>query len=148
MTPRETYLEAITEAATPIEIVGHLYRYTLEQVQQSRRHLSDGAIIERSSCICRAIEGLGQLLLALDHENGGDLTVRLEELYHYIRRRLTEGNAEQRDDALAEAEKLLTILQEGWDGIRADTLSQEQYTPTPAALLEEPMEGHHRSWVL
>jgi len=148
MTPADTYLEVIAEAATPVEIVGHVYRYTLDQVRHARRHLAKGAIAERSEAVCRAIDGLGQLLLALDHQHGGDLSTQLEDLYHYIRRRLTEGNTEQRDEPLAEAERLLSILQEGWEGVMADTLRTRQYPTIPDGLPDGPIDSQPRAWVL
>jgi flagellar protein FliS len=98
-------------------------------VQDARRYLAEGKIMERSKAITKASRVLIQLITALDHERGGEISRRLAALYDYMLRRLTEANFRQRDEPLAEVLSLLATLAEGWEGVR----------PAPAP---EPAAGH------
>lgn len=96
-----------------------LFDAAVKSVSEARRHLAEGRIADRSRAVTRTIEILTELSRSLDHQAGGDLSVRLAALYEYIGRRLQEANFEQTDDGLSEAERLLRALHEGWSGALA-----------------------------
>jgi len=98
-------------------------------VQDARRHLADGRILERAKAITKASQVVIQLLTSLDHERGGEISQRLAALYNYMLHRLTEANFQQRDEPLAEVLSLLATLAEGWEGV-GPALKPE---PEPAA---------------
>jgi len=108
------YLEAEVLAASPVKLVEMLYRGALEAVGVARRHLRDGNIRERSRSISKAWGIINELMLSLDHAQGGDISRGLVELYAYMQTRLLEANAQQIDAPLEDVEKLLTILAEAW----------------------------------
>jgi flagellar biosynthetic protein FliS len=83
--------------------------------------------MERSRAITKASQVLIQLITALDHKRGGELSLRLAALYDYMLRRLGEANFRQRDEPLAEVLSLLATLAEGWEGVRSTP------KPEPAA---------------
>lgn len=115
------YLEAEVLGANPLELVNLLYRGAIESVGAARRHLAanamPGAISARSRQITRAWDILQELSGTLDHGPGGELSRNLAELYAYIQLRLLEGNGQQVDAPLAEAEALLTTLADAWKEI-------------------------------
>lgn len=74
--------------------------------------------MERSKAITRSSQVLIQLIAALDHERGGELSRRLAALYDYMLRRLHDANFRQCDEPLAEVLSLLATLAEGWEGVR------------------------------
>jgi flagellar protein FliS len=112
-----------------VELIRLLYQTGVSAVQDARRYLAEGKIMERSKAITKASRVLIQLITALDHERGGEISRRLAALYDYMLRRLTEANFRQRDEPLAEVLSLLATLAEGWEGVRP--------APTP-----EPAAGH------
>lgn len=121
MNANERYLEAKVMSATPVELVRMLYRRAIEAVGAARRRLAEGDIRARSREISRAMEITVELAGALDRKQGGEVAVRLAALYDYIGRRLLEANLRQDDGALAEAERLLVTLEEGWAGLSGAT---------------------------
>ena len=55
-----------------------------------------------------------ELSLSLNHQDGGEISRNLAELYGYVERLLIQANVEQCEPPLAEAERLLSTLLEGW----------------------------------
>jgi flagellar protein FliS len=108
------YLEAEVMGASPVRLVEMLYRAALEAVGAARRHLRDGNIRERSRSITKAWGIINELMLSLDHTQGGQISRGLVELYAYMQGRLLEANGQQIDAPLEDVEKLLTVLAEAW----------------------------------
>jgi flagellar protein FliS len=114
----DAYLESRILSADPVELIRLLYQTAVMAVQDARRHLAEGKILDRSKAVTRASQVLIQLAASLDHERGGEISRRLAALYDYMLRRLTEANFQQRDEPLAEVLSLLATLAEGWEGVR------------------------------
>jgi flagellar protein FliS len=142
---QDAYLESRVLSADPVELIRLLYQTGVSAVQDARRHLAEGRIMERSKAITKASQVLIQLIAALDHQRGGEISRRLAALYDYMLRRLTEANFRQRDEPLAEVLSLLATLAEGWEGVRpapkpepaAANPWNPQVTPEPAATVTE-----------
>jgi flagellar protein FliS len=115
---RDAYLESRILAAEPLELVRLLYHAAIDAVQDARRRLAAGQIVERSRAISKASEIVLELAVSLDYERGGELSQTLGRLYAYIQNRLTESNLQQSDAPLAEVLGLLSTLSEGWNGLR------------------------------
>jgi len=110
----DAYLEAEIFSATPVKLVAILYRAAIDSVGAARLHLKAGAIRERSRQITKASEIIYALMRALDHQQGGEISRSLAELYAYMQTQLVEANTRQIDPPLAEVEKLLSTLLEAW----------------------------------
>jgi flagellar protein FliS len=107
--------------ADPLELVRMTYRGVLEAVGRGRQHLRAGEIAARSRELTRAGELIGELVVAVDLERGGELGERLLQLYEYMQHRLQQANSEQADAPLVEVERLLATLAEAWEGCRPET---------------------------
>jgi flagellar protein FliS len=123
----DRYIETEILSADPVKLVNLLYRGALDSVAAARRHLAGGEILERSRQITRAWEIVQELSETLNHEQGGEVSRNLAELYHYIQVRLLQANAQQADAPLAEAETLLATLAEAWREVPASA------APVPVA---------------
>jgi flagellar protein FliS len=130
MQPQNAYLESQIQTAAPLELVRLLYRAAVDATRSASIHLAAGRIAERSRQISKAFAILTQLAATLDHARGGSLSRNLAELYDYMQRRLLEANQRQKAEPLAEVERLLSTLLEGWDQIRA---GPERFDPQPNA---------------
>jgi len=115
--PHDAYLESRILSADPVELIRLHYQAAIMAVQDARRHLAEGKIRERSAAITKASRVVIELIGALDHERGGELSRRMAALYDYILRQLGEANFRQRDEPLAEVLNLLATLAEGWEGV-------------------------------
>ena len=114
------YFEMEILNADPVQLVTILYRAALVSAGAARKHLEAREIGERSRSIAKTQGILHELMMSLDHERGGQISRSLGALYSYMLERLIEANSQQADAPLAEVEKLLSTLLEGWNGIREE----------------------------
>jgi flagellar protein FliS len=122
----QAYATGGVESASPIELVIMLYRGAMESVQEARRAVAAGNIRQRSSAVSKAIEIMSELAASLNHEQGGQVSRNLVELYDYMIRRLIEANASQKEAPLAEVGRLLSGLLEAWTTIASTERLQTQ----------------------
>lgn len=114
LNPYEQTLEQEVYAADPVRLVLMLLRGVRQAVEEAREALHAGDVRRRSLAVSRAVERIGELGGSLDRERGGEMAVRLAELYDYMIRRLNEGNASQTEAPLEEVSGLLTPLVDAW----------------------------------
>ena len=82
---------------------------------------------------------------ALDHQRGGEISVRLAQLYDYMQRRLIEANFQQSDPPLVEVLGLLSTLSEAWNGVRAESAPPESAASSWGPMVPQdaaPPESH------
>ncbi len=115
--PYEMYMESSVLTATPLELVAMLYRCAIDAISDARRCLLAGDIAGRVQPINRAFDALSELVLSLDHQQGGDIGRNLSDLYGYISHKVILGHTQGSDESLAEAQRLLTTLLEAWDQV-------------------------------
>ena len=53
----------------------------------------------------------------MNHQQGGELSARLSELYGYMASRLLQGHLEQSSEPFDEVEKLMLTLLESWENV-------------------------------
>jgi flagellar protein FliS len=116
-TAYDAYLESRVESAEPVQLIRLLYQGALAAVRDARRHLASGDIASRSREVAKAFAIVTELTASLDRARGGEIALRLAQLYDYIQRRLLDANARQQDEPLAEVLGLLTTLAEAWQGV-------------------------------
>ena len=112
---QDAYLEERVLSADPLELVRLLYQSAIAAIREARRALTNGEIAARSRAISKACGILIELNAALDHSQGGVLSIRLAALYDYMLGRLLDANLQQSDAPLAEVLGLLSTLAEGWE---------------------------------
>ena len=110
----QSYFENEILTADPMKLVQLLYRGALDAIGSARGYLASGDIKARSTALSKAINIISELVHSLDHSRGGELSQNLVRVYDYTQRLLIEGNSQQIDAPLAEAERLLSTLLEAW----------------------------------
>ncbi len=145
----DAYLENRILSADPMELVRLLYQAGMSAVRDARRHLAEGAIMERARSITRAGRILRELETSLDYERGGQISKTLGQLYEYMQRRLVEANFKQSDEPLAEVLGLLTTLLEGWSEVRDEAPAPVQRGAWAQPMLDEAAAGQRsHAWSL
>jgi flagellar protein FliS len=109
-----TYLENRVLGASPLELVTILYEEAAKSVREAAAAIRAGDIRGRSREITRAQLILGELSGSLNLDAGGELAVRLNDLYSYMQRRLAEAHVQQSMVPLEEVGRLLATLTDGW----------------------------------
>ncbi|MCM2317719.1 MAG: flagellar export chaperone FliS [Pseudomonas sp.] len=102
-------------SATPHRLIGMLFDGAQASIRAARLHMQGGDVAEKGKAISRAIDIVNQgLLAALDHERGGELAGRLEQIYDYVVRLLLQANLHNDEQRLDEAARLLEDIGSAW----------------------------------
>ncbi|MNE34521.1 Flagellar protein FliS [compost metagenome] len=108
-------VESSVMSATPHRLIGMLFDGAQASIRAARLHMQGGDVAEKGKAISRAIDIVNQgLLAALDHERGGELAGRLEQIYDYVVRLLLQANLHNDEQRLDEAARLLEDIGSAW----------------------------------
>ncbi|WP_460428101.1 flagellar export chaperone FliS [Azotobacter armeniacus] len=102
-------------SASPHQLIVMLFDGAHAAIRAARLHMQAGNVAERGKAISKAIDIVNKgLLAALDHERGGELAGRLEQLYDYVSRLLLQANLRNDERSLDEASALLEQIGSAW----------------------------------
>jgi flagellar protein FliS len=115
---RQVSVQTSVDQATPHNLVEMLFDGLLVAVGSARAAMQRGDIKSKCMQIIIAVRILEEgLKSALNLEQGGELAANLDRLYGYCVLRLTQANARNDDDALAEVARLIEPLAKSWKQI-------------------------------
>ncbi|MEO8097799.1 MAG: flagellar export chaperone FliS [Acidobacteriota bacterium] len=130
----DRYFEAEVLHADPLKLVALLCRGALDAVASAQVALEAKDIPARSRQILKAWEIVEELRRSLNHEQGGNISRQLADLYAYVGQRLLDANKEQSGQPLTEAAIVLTTLAEAWQEIQQQTQPVlDDYVPLTVA---------------
>lgn len=107
------------EQADPHGLITLLMDGALERIRLAVACVATGNIASRGEAISKAIDIIGGLQQALNHEVQSPVVGRLEALYEYMTRRLLHANLHADADALDEVARLLGQIRDSWVAIPA-----------------------------
>ena len=112
-------ISAQTQAseASPHRLVQMLMEGGLDRIAQAKGSLERKDLAGKGVAIGKAIGIVGGLREGLDRDNMTAELERLDSLYLYMTRRLTDANLKNDIAALDEVTDLLTTVKEGWDAV-------------------------------
>lgn len=120
--PLQSYRETQIRTANQGRLIVMLYDAALRSIQRAVDCLDQGVrgFEAANGSIIRAQDIVGELMVSLDMERGGDIARNLFGLYTFINRQLMDGNIRKERAPLVVAKKLLAELRGAWNAI-ADT---------------------------
>jgi flagellar protein FliS len=129
-------IESGVQAVSPAKLVLMLYDGALAEILEAQRHMAAGNIAEKGRAVSKAISIIDSgLAVTVDTERGGDIAVRLQQLYDYMCRRLALANLKNDPAGLAEVSGLLRDLRGAWSEIAhappKDAVAIEPPPPPP-----------------
>ena len=111
-------VETGVESADPHKLILMLFEGAQEALAKARIHIQNNEISEKGQMISKAIMIIDHGLKAsLDMNTGGDLAIRLQELYDYMMHRLLVANIQNNLEIINEVNKLLSELYGAWKKI-------------------------------
>lgn len=110
-------LRAQTAQASPVQLLLILMDGLIEELYRARAHIAAHRYEQKADSLNRCVDMLNGLSTALDAD-GGDLVVRLGELYDYCVRRLYRAGFELDVGMVDEVVGLLTTLRQGWQHVQ------------------------------
>lgn len=112
-----TFMEANADRLTPYEVIQLLLDGALERLDQAAEQLRQGQEALAGLLMGKAIGIIHGLRDSLNFDQGGEIAVRLDQLYGYLILRLQAAEAETGGAILQESSQLLAELKSGWDAI-------------------------------
>jgi flagellar protein FliS len=112
--PYSAYLEETILNESPVGLIVALYEGAIDACIAARKHLASGDIPARTKAINKIVNIITELTRSLNDEKGGDVSKNLRSLYLYMQGRVLEAHTKKNPAPLAEVEKLLSTMLEGW----------------------------------
>lgn len=100
--------------ATPEKILLMLYDGAINFTRIAREKMEQGNVAEKARFIDKGLAIVSELMNTLNHDVGGDISQRLEQLYIYIIDEYTAANINNSVKSLDNVLKILTALRETW----------------------------------
>lgn len=107
-------LESAVNSASPVQLVVLLYDGAIGALAAAKGQMQQMRFAEKGRLISKAIEIIEGLRMVLDHEKGGVIAKNLNDLYEYMKNRLTVANLKNDPEGPAEVIRLLTELRSAW----------------------------------
>jgi flagellar secretion chaperone FliS len=112
------HIETGVPSATPHALILMLFDGAIEAVGSARLCCEVGQIEDKNRLTSKALRILEEGLRAsLDRKQGGQIAMRLDNLYDYMTRRLLSASLHNSAEEYAEVSRLLAELRSGWAGI-------------------------------
>ncbi len=120
----DAYQSQAVGTAGPLQLVLMLYDRALAAIARSEWALKNkelGSIELAHKELTRAQDIVTELMLSLDHDQGGEISSSLNAIYQFCLDQLTQANLSKDPAALPFVAKSLTDLREAWAHIAAET---------------------------
>ena len=112
--PFNPYQQTQVTTASPEKILIMLYDGAISFSRTALDKLKQGDIAGRGLYIGKALAIVAELMNTLNHEVGGEISQRLEQLYVYLLGEFTRANLQGTAKPLEDAIKVLLILRDAW----------------------------------
>ncbi len=107
-------LVSAVNSASPLQLILLLYDGAIGSLATAKGHMQDMKFAEKGRLISKAIGIIEGLRSVLDFERGGEISKNLNDLYEYMKHRLTIANLKNDPEGPAEVIRLLNDLRTAW----------------------------------
>jgi len=135
------YIEGKILSDHPVEVVHLLYRVAIDNLNIAIACLKTGDNFGRSRAVTKTQRAVHELMFALDPTVPAPFTRNLTELYDYVQREIIAGHTRRSEQSFEYALGVLTTLSEGWSGVRAQVLGDNQAAGAKPQNLREEQSG-------
>jgi flagellar protein FliS len=119
--------QGLVADASPTRLVQIMYEQILSELataqgcmERIHDHLPLADVVAKGKAMGKAIRLINQLNGTLDMERGKEVAANLRALYIYMLARLTQANAGNDPEIVAEISALVRKVKSGWDQIVTD----------------------------
>ena len=112
--PLKQYQQTQVTTATPEKILLMLYDGAINFSRIAMEKAANGDKGERGKYVSKAQAIVAELMNTLDHETGGAIAKRLEQLYLYIINEYVNANVNNSVSSLENTVKILGMLRDTW----------------------------------
>ncbi|MGD0281929.1 MAG: flagellar export chaperone FliS [Dissulfurispiraceae bacterium] len=113
-----SYTQSRVMGGSPVEMIIMLYDGAIEFLNKAAKGITISNLQIKLKYIDRTLAILQELDRSLNFEAGGEVALRLHDLYCYMMTELVMANFKNDSDKLIHICGLLRTLREGWDEIK------------------------------
>lgn len=125
-------LETGVVDASPLKLVIMLYDGAITACIQAQQALAAHDVIKKGESLTKAMSIIDSGLRAsLNKRSGGEIAVKLDELYQYMTRTLMEANLRQNAEKVNEIQQLLMELKQAWEALEKNALTKATQNVVP-----------------
>lgn len=117
--PAAAYQRDEILTSSPVRLVCRVYSGAITALERARKSHENGDDTTHRKELWRARALIGELMGAVDHDEGGDIANRLTGLYEFLLTELLRPRAQPDLKSISAAETVLRKLKEGFDGVLA-----------------------------
>ncbi|MBK6939988.1 MAG: flagellar protein FliS [Planctomycetes bacterium] len=117
--PAAAYQRDEILTSSPVRLVCRVYAGAITALERARKSHESGDDTAHRKELWRARALIGELMGAVDHDDGGDIANRLTGLYEFLLTELLRPRAQPDLKSISAAETVLRKLKEGFDGVLA-----------------------------
>ena len=110
----QTNKNSSIQFASPHELILRLLNGAIERIAQAKGAILQDKQKEKGELISKSISIIGGLSACLDHNQEGDLSKNLEDLYDYMGLQLVNANVNNDVSKLDEVSRLLREITSAW----------------------------------
>ena len=114
VTAYNQYQDTQVTTASPEKILVMLYNGAINFTRIAREKMEQGDVAEKARFIGKGLAIVTELMNTLNHDVGGEMSKRLEQLYIYIIDEYTAANINNSVKSLDNVLKILSALRETW----------------------------------
>jgi flagellar protein FliS len=119
--------QGLVADASPTRLVQIMYEQIVSELataqgcmERIKNNLPLPEVVAKGKAMGKAIRLINQLNTTLDLERGKEVAANLHSLYVYMLARLTQANASNDPEIVAEVSALVRKVKSGWDQIVSD----------------------------
>ncbi len=114
------YLQQMVETATPVQLIGLLFRRGSELMDEAEQALTERDFERANEALTKAQKVVAELISSLDMEKGGEIAVNLYRLYTFVWERLLHANLRKSVEPLQDAKQIWEQLRQLWEQVEAN----------------------------
>jgi len=107
-------LESAVNSASPVQLILLLYDGAISALATAKGHIQEMQFAEKGRLISKATGIIEGLRAALDFPRGGEIAKSLNDLYEYMKHRLSVANLKNDPEGVVEVMRLLNELRGAW----------------------------------
>lgn len=115
--PYQAYIKTDLETQSIPKIISSAYERIIMELKLAKQSIEDKDIKGKIDHIYKAIDMLRVLRSGLDFEKGGEIAKNLDQIYDFLERHISLGNARNDGKFFDEAIDILNTVKSGWDEI-------------------------------
>jgi len=110
----------------PGKVIVLLYNGAISYLEQAADHAKSGAFEKRGQLVYKVYNIILELLVSLNHEDGGEIAENLQQIYLFLSAEILEADHKNDADLLLKCRDILIPLRDAWHTVASSSALSAQ----------------------